>query len=158
MRPKLLSMRPTVTRASRRDPRGAKLESVAAEFALLAQRRARIARQIDLLARQLDAASGSLAGVQSRMGVLADRIRQIDPGLAPPALDSPGWALPAPAPAAISRAQAPLLPVRFVAPAPAALPAYAAAPSRAPEPATAQGRVTPRPMRHLPRRRPFQPE
>ena len=46
MKPRLLSMRPSVTRTSRHDPRGAALESVAAEFALLAQRRARLARQL----------------------------------------------------------------------------------------------------------------
>jgi hypothetical protein len=82
MKKRPLSGRSVVTRTSRRDPRGAKLESIAAEFALMAQRRARIARQIDLLGRQLDAAAASLCGVQSRMGLLAQRMHQIDPDLA----------------------------------------------------------------------------
>jgi chromosome segregation ATPase len=83
MKLRLLSARPAVTRLNRRDARGAQLESVAAEFALLAQRRARLARQLDLLARQLDAANGSMNVVQARMGQLAQRMDQIDPALRP---------------------------------------------------------------------------
>ena len=83
MKPRLLSSRPCVTRTSRRDPRGAALESVAAEFALLAQRRARLARQLDLLGRQLDAATTSLDAVQSRMAQIAQRIDAMDPTLRP---------------------------------------------------------------------------
>jgi len=81
MRTKLLSTRAVVTRTSRGDPRGAVLESVAAEFALLAQRRARMTRQIDLLQRQLTAASCTLNGVLTRMAVLAQRMDTIDPDL-----------------------------------------------------------------------------
>jgi len=83
MKLRLLSARPAVTRLNRRDARGGQLESVAAEFALLAQRRARLARQLDLLRRQLDAASGAMKIVQSRMGQLAQRMDQIDPALRP---------------------------------------------------------------------------
>jgi hypothetical protein len=83
MKLRLLSARPAVTRLNRRDARGGQLESVAAEFALLAQRRARLARQLDLLRRQLDAATGSMNLVQARMGQLAQRMDQIDPGLRP---------------------------------------------------------------------------
>jgi hypothetical protein len=83
MKLRLLSARPAVTRLNRRDARGGQLESVAAEFALLAQRRARLARQLDLLQRQLDAAAGSMSMVQARMGQLAQRMDQIDPGLRP---------------------------------------------------------------------------
>ena len=81
MRQKLLSTRAVVTRTSRGDPRGAVLESVAAEFALLAQRRARRTRQIDLLQRQLHAATTTLSGVTTRMTVLAQRMDAIDPSL-----------------------------------------------------------------------------
>jgi len=81
MRQRLLSTRAVVTRTSRSDARGAVLESVAAEFALLAQRRARMTRQIDLLQRQINAAAAGLNGVMARMTVLAQRIDAIDPGL-----------------------------------------------------------------------------
>jgi hypothetical protein len=79
----MLSPRPAVTRTSRNDPRGAALESVAAEFALLAQRRARIARQLDLLGRQFNAAQSSLDAAHARMAWLASRIDGIDPSLRP---------------------------------------------------------------------------
>ena len=93
MRARLLSMRPSVTRTSRHDPRGAAIESVAAEFALLAQRRARLARQLDLLGRQIATASASLDAVHGRMMLLAQRMDGIDPSLRPvsvaPLLPSP---------------------------------------------------------------------
>ena len=91
----MLSARPTVTRTSRYDPHGAALESVAAEFALLAQRRARMARQLDLLGRQICAAQTSLDAVQSRMSMLALRMDGIDPSLRPVAEPQPAAAAPA---------------------------------------------------------------
>jgi uncharacterized coiled-coil protein SlyX len=140
MKPRLLSARPSVTRTSRHDPRGVALESVAAEFALLAQRRARIARQLDLLGRQLAAAQSSLDAVQSRMAMLAQRMDGIDPTLRP--------ALPAPPPA-------PDPPQR------AAIPHLAgpALQGNGRVPATTQ-RVPPLKMslRQAPRRRPFLPD
>ena len=152
MRQKLLSGRPIVTRTSRFDPRGAKLESVAAEFALLAQRRARTARQVDLLARQLEAATAGLEGVQARMVMLAQRMQQIDPDLAEN-LQVQAAALPA-NPVHVSPAQGVRgmyhLSHRGSPPpqlAPVELPVFA--PNPAPEPMRA---------RQWPRRRPFQPE
>jgi hypothetical protein len=144
MRQPLLSARPCVTRTSRRDPRGAQLESVAAEFALLAQRRARLARQLDLLGRQLDAAHVSLHAVQSRMGLLAMRMDHIDPNLRAAA------ELPIEVPQP--------LPVQRVAPAPAR-PTYAQAPAPSP-PDYPQARFQPPlgRLRQVPRRRPFLPE
>jgi hypothetical protein len=142
----MLSARPVVTRASRRDPRGAKLESVAAEFALLAQRRARLARQVDLLSRQLDAAAGSLAGVHARMAMLAQRIGRIDPdmvadGAAPELVPVP----PAPVPPPYAKR-------------PGYQPAYLPVPAKPAEvkpPASLRDSVPHRAMRHVPRRRPF---
>ncbi|MGK7867653.1 hypothetical protein [Falsiroseomonas sp. E2-1-a20] len=52
----------------------ATLEAVAAEFALLAQRRARLQRQLDLLGRQADAARGNLSRVESRLAALSGRM------------------------------------------------------------------------------------
>jgi uncharacterized coiled-coil protein SlyX len=116
------------------------LESVAAEFALLAQRRARIARQLDLLGRQLAAAQSSLDAVQSRMAMLAQRMDGIDPTLRP--------ALPAPPPARDP-------------PQRAAIPHLAgpALQGNGRVPATTQ-RVPPLKMslRQAPRRRPFLPD
>lgn len=76
----------------------ARLEGMAAEFALLAQRRARVARQIELLVRQRDAAALTLTQVEARMRHLAGHMR-LDPGAGPPAT-SPATAEPAPQPAA----------------------------------------------------------
>jgi hypothetical protein len=135
MKQKLLSGRPVVTRTSRHDPRGAKLESVAAEFALLAQRRARIARQVDLLARQLDAATTGLDGVQSRMSLLAQRLHQIDPDLAN------GLHVQVPLP------PLPLVSGNMFRPQ-----------AKTPDPPVTRNAAPVRPMRHLPRRRPFLPE
>jgi hypothetical protein len=84
MTQRLISSRPAVTRLNRPFARGTKLESLAAEFALLAQRRARLAHQLDLLSRQRDAAGSSLYAVQARMAQLAQQMDQIDPGLRPP--------------------------------------------------------------------------
>jgi cell division protein FtsB len=79
------------------------LEGAAAEFALLAQRRARLRRQIDLLARQAAAAEGMMAQLEARMATLGRRIAELSPG-APAQLreDAP------PSPSAASRRRSPL--------------------------------------------------
>jgi len=58
----------------RRDQRPGSLDSIAAEFALLAQRRSRLMRQIELLERQHAAAHAQLGRVEQRMGVLSRRM------------------------------------------------------------------------------------
>jgi len=144
MRPKSLSLRKVITRGSQRDPRGVKLESVAAEFALLAQRRARMARQVDLLARQLTAATGSLAGVRSRMAVLAARMALVDPDLGQ-TIDDVQVARTGHTPAGLSG--------------PASIEARPAITAKeAMAPAQTGFATKHRPMRHLPRRRSFAPE
>jgi uncharacterized coiled-coil protein SlyX len=80
-RPRLTLLRPHKTRAIRSDAGSCALETIAAEFALLAQRRARIARQVDLLDRQLAAAEASLTQVTDRMARLASRMECGDPAL-----------------------------------------------------------------------------
>lgn len=72
------------TRATRVDTRQRRIESLAAEFALLAQRRARVVHQIDLLEQQIEAAAAGFAKLQSRMAWLAQRIHDLDPSLHPP--------------------------------------------------------------------------
>ncbi len=129
MRAKLLSSRVGVTRTSRRDPRGPMLESLAAEFALLAQRRARMTRQIDLLDRQMRSATRSLEGAQSRMKILSLEMARLDPSLRPssPAVVAPvAVAVPAaPLPSPQRRTQSMLTPhalPRGLRPAPRTLP------------------------------------
>jgi uncharacterized coiled-coil protein SlyX len=140
-------MRPSVTRTSRNDPRGAALESVAAEFALLAQRRARLARQLDLLGRQLAAASVSLDAVHGRMALLAQRMDGIDPSL------RAGLAEPPPP------VVAPAAPVRGGMHAARLAPATAAyQPAHADTTQATRLLGLSRPSRAIPRRRPFLPE
>jgi len=57
------------------------MESFAAEFALLAQRRARLVHQIDLLDQQREAAGNSFAKLQARMSWLVQRMDALDPEL-----------------------------------------------------------------------------
>jgi hypothetical protein len=160
MKPMPISARRCVTRTSRHDPRGAQMESIATEFALLAQRRTRLARQVDLLSHQLAAANANLKHVQSRMGTLALHMDEVDPQL------RPGAAPPPPAPPQRQAAYAP-------APAyPPPLPAYRAVPQRGraahgtmtevpmaapvidPPPAS-HAKPVPKILRPVPRRRPF---
>jgi hypothetical protein len=106
------SARAPGTRISRRETRHRQLESLAAEFALLAQRRARVAHQIDLLDHQRQAAAASLAHLQARMSWLTQHIAWLDPALqagraprvalpaAPPPLPA---AAPAPPPASLAQ-------------------------------------------------------
>jgi uncharacterized coiled-coil protein SlyX len=89
MRPRLTLLRPHKTRAIRADSGAGSLETIAAEFALLAQRRARIARQVDLLDRQLSAAEAGLHHVSDRMTRLATRMEAIDPELRTPLAEPP---------------------------------------------------------------------
>ena len=168
MKPRLSSARPCVTRTSRFDPRGAALESVAAEFSLLAQRRARAARQVDLLGRQLSAAQQGLDVIQSRMAMLVRRIDGIDPGLR-----GPVDAAPPPPPQQQAPAAAFRQPYYRPASAPFALPApepsrppYAGpigaaahAQSQVPQPQGGHRKMVFAPgKRQLARRRPFLPE
>lgn len=83
MIPRLRSRTPG-TRAARSDPREHRLESLAAEFALLAQQRARTVHRFELLDQQREAAGESLARVQARLTWLARRIHALDPGLREP--------------------------------------------------------------------------
>ncbi len=75
------------TRLARHDTHEFRLEAVAAEFALNAQRRARLTRQIELLERQRAGAMSSLAQVEARMVVLQRRMRGAEeaPAVAAPA-------------------------------------------------------------------------
>lgn len=111
MRPRLHTARPCSLRIIRNDPGGAALESIAAEFALLAQRRARIARQVDLLRHQLTAAEAGLAAVSRRMGMLAQRMDAIDPALRPP----PQFLAPQALPQALPQAPPPGAPPYYAA-------------------------------------------
>ena len=82
------------TRASRFDPRQRRLESLAGEFALLAQRRARTLHQLELLDQQRAAAAANLDKVQSRLAWLVQHMDALDPALRDPA----GHAEPEPEP------------------------------------------------------------
>ncbi len=73
------------TRVMRRDGQKLRLESVAAEFALLAQRRARMVRQIALLETQHVAAGQRLGVIERRMAVLSRQMVAVEPALAPQA-------------------------------------------------------------------------
>ena len=91
------------TRTSSKDTRQRQIESLAAEFALLAQRRARQSHQIELLEQQLQAATSSFAKLQRRLSWLLEQIDALDPSLRP-GLEAPPEPIqppaPAPAPAA----------------------------------------------------------
>jgi len=65
------------TRTSIRQRGHAPLEALAAEFALLAQRRGRVRRQIELLERQRLAADATLRIVEQRMAVLSGRMHRV---------------------------------------------------------------------------------
>lgn len=69
------------TRLARHDTHEFRLEAVAAEFALNAQRRARLTRQIELLERQRAGAMSSLAQVEARLSVLRRRMRGAEDAL-----------------------------------------------------------------------------
>jgi len=85
------------TRLRRKNSGEAPLEAVAAEFALLAQRRARVARQIELLDRQQAAAAATLRMVDSRLAALSHRMRPPGKAAPPAPADAPP---PQPQPAA----------------------------------------------------------
>jgi hypothetical protein len=69
------------TRTARSDTRQRRIESFAAEFALLAQRRARLVHQMDLLDQQREAAANNFAKLQARMSWLVQRMDALDPEL-----------------------------------------------------------------------------
>lgn len=87
------------TRTSSRDTRQRQIESLAAEFALLAQRRARQSHQIELLEQQLKAATSSFAKLQHRLSWLVEQIDALDPSLRP-GLEARPEPIQPPAPAA----------------------------------------------------------
>ena len=68
---------------------GQGLEALAAEFALLAQRRARMLRQVELLERQLGAAGTAFHQIEARMSVLGRRIGRLEAGFTPPSPPPP---------------------------------------------------------------------
>ncbi|WP_419897207.1 hypothetical protein [Roseomonas sp. USHLN139] len=118
MSPPAPRQRPPGSRLVQRGARHLLLESAAAEYAMLAQRRSRLARQIELLDRQRAAAGAGFAQLSRRMAQLAHRLSLPAEAVAPPPL--PAWAaaeagpdsapLPAPAtapPAAPRRRPAP---------------------------------------------------
>jgi hypothetical protein len=80
MRPRLIIRAPG-TRAARVDTRQRRIESLAAEFALLAQRRARVVHQMDLLDQQREAAAIGFNKLQVRMAWLAQKMHALDPDL-----------------------------------------------------------------------------
>lgn len=84
MMPRLRLLRAPGTRAARFDPRQRQLESLAGEFALLAQRRARIVHQLQLLDQQRAAAADTLHKVLSRLAWLLEHIDALDPELRDP--------------------------------------------------------------------------
>ena len=92
------------TRSARGDTRQRRIESLAGEFALLAQRRARVVHQIDLLEQQIEAAASNFAKLQSRMAWLTQRIHALDPTLHEPEPEPE----PEPAPPPVQQASKPL--------------------------------------------------
>jgi hypothetical protein len=107
------------TRTARADTRQRRMESLAAEFALLAQRRGRVVHQIDLLDQQREAAAAGLARMLARMAWLTQRMDALDPDLR--AGFETGPMLPPlplqPPPSAAAPAPRPLKQAGFVGPA-----------------------------------------
>jgi hypothetical protein len=92
----LRTLPPRGSRLRRQVAATAKLEGVASEFALLAQRRARLHRQIELLERQLRAAGGTLTQVEARMHHLSAHMHMTDQAAQAPAPPAEGAGAPAP--------------------------------------------------------------
>jgi hypothetical protein len=86
------------TRATRMDPRERRLESLAGEFALLAQRRTRTLHQLELLDQQRGAAAGALLKMQGRLAWLLRQMDALDPGLRDPYAYAPEPEPPPPPP------------------------------------------------------------
>lgn len=109
MRPAAPRQRPPGTRLSARGAGPQRLESAAAEYAMLAQRRARLLRQIDLLERQRHSADTGFQALEQRMATLSRQMmaptgEAVSPGLlsalppdghAAPEAASPAVPLPA---------------------------------------------------------------
>jgi hypothetical protein len=70
--------RPRAVRGNSGDPR---LESLAAEFALLAQRRSRAVHELQVLDQQRATAAAGFARLQRRMAWLVDRMDRLSPDL-----------------------------------------------------------------------------
>lgn len=113
MRPAAPRQRPPGTRLSARGAGPQRLESAAAEYAMLAQRRARLLRQIDLLERQRHSADAGFQALEQRMATLSRQMMAppappgqplAQPGMpAPPPVAPPPAAEPGPTPAAAPR-------------------------------------------------------
>lgn len=142
--------RPPGTRTSRKDTRQRQLESLAAEFALLAQRRARQSHQIELLEQQLQAAMSGFTKLQRRLAWLVQQMDALDPDLRPVPEPEPLSAPPLPAPPPPAAAASAGRPTRYTASRLApALVAPADLPLPAPQPgrhwAALQGNAAARP-------------
>jgi hypothetical protein len=138
----LRTITPHGTRLTRRGGGQAPLEALAAEFALLAQRRGRVTRQLELLDRQRIAAAATLRLVEARLTILSGKMHA--PVVA--------VEMPLPEPAALPPPPPRFLPTREQRLAPraeaSAAPARAAAqpvPAPAAEPAPATQRTVPVP-------------
>ncbi len=123
------------TRLRRPGETPAPLESLAAEFALLAQRRGRVRRQMALLDRQREAADTTLRQVEHRLAALS---RRMQPELAPPREASQARHLPL--------APSPLPPPPLASP-------TLAPPTLAPPPPEPPAALPPRPLLRGSRRR-----
>jgi hypothetical protein len=95
-RPTNRAPRSRVVRGNLHQPR---LESLAAEFALLAQRRARSIHQIALLDQQRAAAYGGFVRLQHRIAWLLERMDAVNPELRAPLEAEPEPPPPPPPPA-----------------------------------------------------------
>ncbi len=80
-----LSNRTARSRAVRGNTGQPRLESLAAEFALLAQRRSRAIQQIAILDQQRSAAAASFAKLEKRIAWLMQRMDEVNPTLRDPA-------------------------------------------------------------------------
>jgi hypothetical protein len=83
MMPRLANRTPRLraVRGNSGDPR---LESLAAEFALLAQRRSRAVHEMQVLDQQRATAAAGFARLQKRMAWLVDRMDRLSPDLRAP--------------------------------------------------------------------------
>ena len=86
------SVRSRAVRGTMGEPR---LENLAAEFALLTQRRSRAIHQMAILDQQRAAAAAGFAKLQKRIAWLMQRMDALTPDLRDPAATGPGAAAPA---------------------------------------------------------------
>jgi hypothetical protein len=91
------------SRAVRGNLHQPRLESLAAEFALLTQRRARAIHQLALLDQQRDAAATGFARLQQRIAWLVARMDDLNPELRDPSVLEPPEPAPPPPPPPAAR-------------------------------------------------------